>query len=212
MKPVLPNFRTHSHGTARPIRGRLLDMFHKGFRYAATPVLLCGLLLLAGCTQTLTIDSGVSQQQGGYIQVHYQVVWDPPGSYLASLDTTQALLNLSLTNASVASTSGTFTLTVTDLTTNQNVGQQSFGYVINGTSVYAQDSTGVYNWLQQFTGYSNIDVTVDVTPALQATTTTSSSVTGSAVYKGVAYGSATVGWDASVGGGGTCHTRICPNQ
>jgi hypothetical protein len=185
---------------------------HKGLRSIATATLACGLLMLAGCTQSVSVDSGVSQQQGAYVNVHYQVVWDPPGSYLASLDTTQALLNLSLSNATVSSTSGTFTLTVKDLNANQNVGQQSFGYVINGASVYAQDPTGVYNWLQQFTGYANIDVIVDVEPTLQATTATNSSATGSAVYQGQTYGSATVGWDATTGGGSGCTTRICPNQ
>lgn len=189
------------------------NMLRGGYCCAATAVLACGLMLLVGCTQTTEIQGGVSQQQGPYIQVTHTIQWDPPGSYLASFDATQALLNLSLSNATISSTSGTVTVSVIDLTTNQTVGQQNFGYVVTGNSIYAQDPSSVYNWLQQFTGYSNIDVKAVLATQLQTTNSGSASATGSAQYQGSTYASTSVGWDYNpAGGGGGCHTPRCPNQ
>ena len=176
-------------------------------------VLICLILLLAWCTQTTSIGVGVSQQQGPFITLTHKIVWDPPGSYLASFDTTQALLNIATTNATIYSTTGNVIVTVKDLTTGQNVGQQTFGYVVNGNSIYAQDPTAVHNWFQQFTGYANIEVDAAVDTTLQTINSGSASSTGSAQYQGATYGSATVGWDyTATDGGGTCQTRICPNQ
>ena len=193
--------------------GQMLNMSRRGHWCAATAIVLCGVLLITGCTQTTTIQAGANQQQGPYITITHTIIWDPPGSYLASFDATQALLNLSLTNATISSTSGTVNVSVKDLTTGQIVGQQSFGYVVNGNSIYAQDPTAVYNWLQQFTGYANIDVIVGVDTTLLTTAPGSASSVGSATYQGTSYASASVGWNYIDNGGvGTCHTRICPNQ
>lgn len=176
-------------------------------------VLVCCFLFLAGCTQTTSTSAGVSQKQGPFITITHTIVWDPPGSYLAGFDTTQTLLNISTTNAAISSTTGNVTVTVKDLTTGQNAGQQTFGYVVNGNSIYAQDPTAVHNWFQQFTGYANIEVTAAVDATMQTTSAGSASSTGSAQYQGVTYGSATVGWEYTpTTGGGTCQTRICPNQ
>lgn len=186
---------------------------HKIVYFGAIMGLSCSLLLLVGCTQTTEIDGGVSQKQGPYVQVKHTIKWDPPGSYLASFDATKALLNLSLSNATISSTSGTVTVTVTDLTTSQAVGQQTFGYTVSGNSVYAQDPTAVFNWLQQFTSYSNIEVSTDITATFQTTAAGPASDAASAQYQGVAYGSTTVSWDYNPGtGDGGCHTKVCPNQ
>lgn len=182
-------------------------------RIAAGAVLACTLLFLAGCTQETTVSVTESQKTGPSITVTHKIIWDPPGSYLVGFDANQAFLNLSLTNAAITTTSGTATVSVKDLTTGLIVGQQNFGFVVNGNSIYAQDPTAVYNWLQQFTGYANIDVIVDVATTLNTLSEGSASSTGSAVYLGVPYASATAGWSYTGGGGGSgCHTRICPNE
>jgi hypothetical protein len=187
---------------------------HRGSWYAATAVVICSMLLLTGCpSQTTSISGGASQKQGPYVQITHTIVWDPPGSYLSTFDATQALLSLSLTNATISSTSGTANVSVKDLTTGQIIGQQSFGYVVNGNSLYAQDQTAVYNWLQQFTSYADIDVIVTADTTLQTTASGSASSTGSAQYQGTSYASTTVGWTyTDTGGTGPCQTRICPNQ
>ena len=182
-------------------------------RKIAGAVLAGGLFLLVGCTQETSVSVTESQKTGPSITVTHKIMWDPPGSYLVNFDATQALLNLSLTNATITTTTGTATVSVVDLTNGQTVGQQNFGYVVVGNSLYAQDPTAVYNWLQQFTGYANIDVIVEAATVLHTTTDGDASSTGSAVYLGVPYASATLGWSYVGSGGGTgCHTRICPNQ
>jgi hypothetical protein len=190
-----------------------VKMFYRGITKGMTALLMCGLVFLVGCTQSLSIQPSYTQKTGFGITGQYKVVWDPPGSYLASLDATQAVLNLSLSNATISSTSGTANLSVKDLTTGQIVGSEPFGYVIKGTSVYAQDPAAVYNWLQQFTGYASIDVIVDVSTDLQASSAGTASATGSAVYQGLSYASGTISWEATdTGGTGPCTTRLCPNQ
>jgi hypothetical protein len=184
-------------------------------RFAATSVLACGVLMLAGCPkQTTTVSASQNSKTGTTVTVSHQIVWDPAGSDLVGFDATQALLNLSLTNATITSTSGTVILGVKDLTTGQIVGQQTFGYVVNGNSLYAQDPTAVYNWLQQFTSYASIDVIVNVDTDVDATSVGGVSSTGNAQYQGITYASATVSWTYSggTGGGDGCTTRICPNQ
>ena len=186
----------------------------KSLRCVAVALFAFSLAALAGCGG----DSGGSTSShcsetddgNGNHQVNCQQNVDPPGSVVAAIDTSQALLNLAVTNATISSTSGTVTLTLTDETTNQVVGQQSFGYVVQGTSLYAQDPAAVHNWLQQFAGYAAIDVGVDVTSTLKSTGAGGATV--SAVYQGTTYASSSVSWAGSPVGGGGCHTRICPNQ
>jgi hypothetical protein len=105
------------------------------------------------------------------------------------------LLNLSLSNATISSTSGNATLTVTDASTGTMLGQQTFGWTVVGNSIYAQNPAAVHDWLQQFTGYSNVDVGVQVVPTLQAADVGSASATANAEYTGTTYASTTVGWD-----------------
>jgi hypothetical protein len=131
-----------------------------------------------------------------------------------NFDASQALLNLALTNATVTANAGTVTVSVKDLTTGQIVGQQNFDYVINGTGVYAQNPSAVYNWLQQFTGYADIDVITNLATPVQSITDAPSSVTSSVQYKGTTYASSSAGWEPSdtcgTDNGGINQREICP--
>jgi hypothetical protein len=153
-----------------------------------------------GCAQTLSVDVGESALQGPYVQVTWAIHFSVPGSDLTSLNSNRALLNLSLANATISSTTGTVTLSVADATTGQTINQQSFGYVVSGNSLYAQDPTAAYNWLQQFANYSNVSVRVEVSPVLQTITPGSASATGNAQYQGVTYGSGTASWSYTASG------------
>jgi len=181
-------------------------------RFVAVALFALSLSALAGCGNgdgNTSSNCDETYDGNGNHQVHCRNNTDPPGSVVAAIDTSQALLNLAPSNATISSTSGTVTVTLTDETTNQVVGQQAFGYVVRGTSLYAQDPVAVSNWLQQFAGYAAIDVGVDVTTTMQSAG--AGGVTVSSVYQGTTYASSTVSWSAPIGGGG-CHTRICPNQ
>lgn len=158
--------------------------------YSAVVVLTCAVLFICGCTQETTI-SGTISDSGGTVTVTHHIVWDPPGSYLVNFDATQALLNLSLTNSTIATTSGTATVTVKNLSNNQTVGQNSFAYVVRGNSLYAQDPTAVYNWLQNFTSYASIDVLVDMNTPLQPLSDGVVGVTRQAQYQGTTFASST---------------------
>ncbi len=177
-------------------------------------VLVGGMAFMStGCgsvevTLNITVSpSGVTATE------HYRLLLDPPGSDVANFDTTQGLLALTLSNATVTSTSGTFVLSIIDHPSQVTVGQQTFNYVVNGNSVFAQDPTAVHNWLQQFANYADVDVEVDVNPTVTAIAPGTVTTTGSALYQGTTYASATASWTyAGDTGGGTCQTRICPNQ
>lgn len=197
-------------------QSKILSKIQRRSRILLAVALASMLLMLAGCTQTTEISGTLSTQSGASVTIKHVIKWDPPGSYLTSFDATQALLNLSLANATISSTSGTVNVKVVDLTTNQVVGQQSFGYVVNGTSVYAQDPTSVYNWLQQFTGYANIDVVADLVTNALTTATGTASVTGTAQYQGSTYASSTVSWEYTGSTDGQCQPgtsrEFCPRQ
>ncbi len=200
------------------------NLFRRISRYAAAPILAGFVLMLAGCPSQ-DVSGSVSQntQTGATtVTVTYTIHIHPPlkqfgawlpqvtGTDLASFDPNQALVNLSLSNATIASTSGTVTVTVTDLNTGQVAGQQSFEYVVRGNSLFAQDPTAVSNWLRQFTSLTNVDVATNVSTDLSPTA--AGSATLNAQYSGVTYTSSTVTFQRPPIGGGGCHTRICPNQ
>jgi hypothetical protein len=178
----------------------MFTIFRKFPLYTATIILTCGILLLTGCVQTLDIVGENDGINGNVIKIRWKIRLGSKGSDLVSLDANQALLNLSLSNANISSTTGIIELSVTDPTTGQTLGLQSFGFVASGNSLYAQDPAAVYNWLQQFTGYSNIAVNVDVSSDLQTISSGSASAIGSSQYQGVTYGSATVSWSSGVSG------------
>ncbi|MBZ5509338.1 MAG: hypothetical protein LAO78_28095 [Acidobacteriia bacterium] len=190
------------------------QLFRRSLNFAAGFGALCAIISLVGCTQTTSITVSTNTMTGTTVSATYTATWDPPGSYLVNFDASQALLNISLSNATVTANTGTVTVSVKDLTTGQIVGQQNFNYVINGTSVYAQNPSAVYNWLQQFTGYSSIDVITNLTTPLQSITDAPSSVTGSVQYQGTTYASASAGWEPSdtcgTDNGGINQREICP--
>jgi hypothetical protein len=135
------------------------------------------------------------------------------GTDLFSLDPSQAILSYSLSNATIASTNGLVTVTLTDDTTGVVVGQQTFQYIVNGNSLFVQDPSAVSSWLNQFSSNSNLDVGLNLDTDVQAITSGTATVTSNAVYQGVNYASGSASWAASFpSGGGGCHTRFCPNQ
>lgn len=205
-------------------------MFNKP-KIAVGAVLACGLILLAGCTPPdagVTTSVTVNPQTGTVtgVTIGVTVTWhhqklqnfamftpQVTGSELASLDPSQAILNFSLSNATITSTGGAVTVTVTDDDTGVVVGQQTFEYVVSGNGLFAQNPSAVSAWLDQFTAYTNLDVSVATASNMQANSPGAASVTSNATYQGVNYASASGSWTAPpIGGGGGCHTRICPNQ
>lgn len=202
----------------------MFNLLSRISRFAVAPVLAGCVLMLAGCPAAdVSVADSQNTQTGANtitvtvtIHIHAPLrqfgAWLPQvtGTDLASFDPTQALMNVALSNATIASTTGTVTVTLTDLNTNQVVGQQPFAYVVRGNSLYAQDPTAVSNWLEQFSGYSNLDVATNVSTNLAPTA--AGSATLNAQYSGVTYASSTVTFSRPPIGGGTCHTRICPNQ
>jgi hypothetical protein len=135
------------------------------------------------------------------------------GTDLSSLDPSQAIMNYSLSNATIVSTGGLVTITLTDDNTGVTVGQQAFQYVVRGNGLFAQDPNAVSAWLNQFTSYTSLNVAVVASTDMQAVDSGSVTITESAVYQGTSYASASTGWVAPYGGGGDgCTPRICPNQ
>jgi hypothetical protein len=188
-------------------------MFDIARKITAGILMFSTIFMLTGCEPVqIKIEINIGGT-GKSTPAPTKALMDPPGTDLANFDTTQGLLTMTLTNGAISSSSGPFTLTVIDHGTGQAVGQQSFNYVTVGNSLYAQDPTAVHNWLSTFSGYADVDVQMDVTPVIDALTVGTVSTTASLVYHGTPYASATASWEyGSDGGGGTCHTRICPNQ
>jgi len=189
------------------------------------------MLLPVGCTPpdaSLSGSTTVNTQTGATtVTVTGTLTWKhqplqkiaflmpPPlsGADLANLDVTQAILNYSLSNATISSTTGTVTVTVTDAATGAIVGQQGFAYDVRGNGLFAHDPSAVSIWLQQFSSYANVDVTVAANTDMAAISPGTASVTTNAVYQGVTYASSSASWTRDpIGGTGGCRTRICPNQ
>lgn len=198
-------------------------------RIAVLVVMACGLVALVGCTPpdtSIGVGVGVNSQTGavtttGTVTVTFKhqpvqnlAMWQSSlsGIALASLDPTQAILNLSLSNAKISSSSGQVTVTLTDDNTGAVVGTQSFQYVVNGNGIFAQDPSAVSNWLNQFTSYSSLDVNIVANTNLQAINSGTASVTANAVYQGTTVASGSASWPGISIGVVGCHTRICPNQ
>jgi|GEM_PF-5970405 len=177
-----------------PLRSPLRLRSERTLSHGILAVLAACLIFLPGCTQSLSI-SGTTGSSGSSVTLNYTVVFDPPGSYLCNFNAGQALLNLSLSNASISSTSGTAVMTVTDATNGSTLGQESVGWVVNGTSIYAQNPTALQNWLGQFCSYSDVAVNVQAAPQLQTTTYGSASATAAVEYQGTTYASTTNSWD-----------------
>jgi hypothetical protein len=192
------------------------SMFRRALRYSLWGVVTCGLVFVLGCNvQGVTSASlGISVNLSTHT-IKIVPVFDPAGSDVASLDPSQALINIAMTNATTTTTSGTLTVTVTNPSTGATLGQQSFGYVVNGSAIYAQNPTAVHNWLQQFATYANVTVTVatDDIPEQDIGTSGTASVTASAQYQGTTYATAYKAWPVGSSGTG-CGTghAICIEQ
>lgn len=166
------------------------------FRRVVACVAVCSLILVSfavsGCTQkSTTKTTNILKTIGAAIALAVAILQDPSGADLVAFDPSQPLVNLQLSNLTIASTSGTGTLTITDNTTGQTLGQQTFGYVVRGTSVYAQDPTAVHNWLLQFSSAADVTVGIQFTTQLNAVTQGAASATSLVEYQGVTLAAAT---------------------
>lgn len=189
------------------LQGRL-TMLRK---FALCAALAGSLAALVGCvtsgslSASVTHDSNTGNTQTvvkGEIDIKSGTqiaMWMPPvsGTDLASLDPTQAIMSYTLSNAEIVSTSGLFTVTIKDDNTGVTIGQQDFQYVVKGTGLVPQDPTAVSNWLDQFASYSNLDVTVTASTAMQALNPGTVTVTNNAVYQGTTYASGSTSWTSS---------------
>src|SRR6185312_12457186 len=126
-------------------------------------------------------------------------MWLPPvsGTDLANMDPSQAIMNYTLSNAQIVSTGGLFTITIKDDTTGSTLGQQTFQYVVKGTGLVPQNPSAVSSWLDQFTSYSSLDVTVTANTDMQAMNVGTVMVTNNALYQGTSYASGSTSWTQS---------------
>src|ERR1700743_311990 len=145
-------------------------------RLAVCIITVCSLVPLNGCfVDGGTVSGSISQNQQtgattvtvtGTISIKTGTpkfgLWAPmvSGADLASLDASQAIMNYSLSNATIVSTGGPVTVTVTDGTTGSTLGQETFQYVVRNQSLFAADPNAVSTWLNQFASSSNVNVTV----------------------------------------------------
>ena len=138
----------------------------------------------------------VTYTVGGIPNFQISVRSDPSGTDLANFNSSQALLNVSTSNVAITSTSGSVGVTVSNASTGQLLGQQTFGYVVQGDSLYAQDPTALHNWLSQFGSYSDVYVDEQVSDLMGEDTATSgtASATAHAEYQGTTYASAYKSW------------------
>jgi hypothetical protein len=181
----------------RPYFLKLLPGGRRVLRYGAAAVLAVISLVGVGCTA-----SNVKENCGFTInQTTGQVSWgcsvtvtDPPGSYLCDFNASQALMNFQLTNSTLSTSSGTFAVTVSDGTTGATLGQNSFGYTAQGSSIYPQNPTALQNWLGQFCSYSDVNIGTSTSGQMQTTSYGSGSATSSSEYQGTTYASTTGGW------------------
>lgn len=187
-------------------------------------VLKCGIWGVAMCGLALVLGCNVSGPSSGGISTTYNFtthtlkilpVFDPSGSDVANFDASSALLNLAMTNAVITTTSGTLTVTVTNPSTGAVLGQGSFGYVVKGSALYAQDPTAVHNWLQQFANDPSVTVSVATDNVAEQDTGASgtASVTSSAEYEGTTYATAYKAWPVGSSGTGCGTGRVkCVQQ
>jgi hypothetical protein len=192
------------------------SMFRRALRYGLWGVVTCGIAFVLGCNVQGPSSAGVTVSVNPVTHtIKIVPVIDPTGSDVASLDPSQALINIAMTNATTTATSGTLTVTVTNPSTGATLGQQSFGYVVNGSAIYAQNPTAVHNWLQAFATYANVTVSVATDDIAEQDIGTSgtASITASAQYQGTTYATAYKAWPvgSSGTGCGTGHV-VCIQQ
>lgn len=202
-------------------------------KIAVGAAMACGLMLLAGCyvdggsvsssvsrnTQTnattVTVTGTVNIKRGHPPLQQFAMFMNAlSGIDLAGFDPSQAVMTYTLSDATITSTGGLVTVTLTDSDTGATVSQQTFEYVVRGNGLFAQDPTAVSAWLNQFTSYTSLDMTATANTDVQVIDPGTVTVTNNVLYQGTSYSSATTSWVATVGGGGRggCTPRICPNQ
>ena len=188
----------------------LLITLLRNSRKLSLGLAFCGLAVVLGCNVQGPTSAGVQISVNPSTHtIKILPTIDPPGSVVASFDTSEALVNVAMTNASITTTNGTVTITATDANSGALLGQQSFGYVVRGSALYAQDPASVHNWLQQFANYANVTVSMATDNIAEQESGTSASVTASAQYQGTTYATAYKGW-ATDTGGSPCGNRPCP--
>ena len=205
------------------------DMLRK---IAMGAVMACGLMLLSGCyvdggslgtsvsrntqnnSTTVTLTGTVNIKRGHPPLQQFAMFMNAlSGIDLAGFDPSQAIMTYTLSDATISSTEGLVTVTLTDSDTGATVSQQTFQYVVRGNGLFAQDPTAVSAWLNQFTSYTSLDMTATANTDVQVLDPGTVTVTNNVLYQGTSYASASTSWVSTVGiRGGGCTPRICPNQ
>lgn len=96
---------------------------------------------------------------------------DPPADELSQFNASDALGTFSTQNLNVAANSGTLLLTVTDTATGQALGSDSVAYTVNDGNVYASNPSALQTFLDSFTSYGSMDVTLAYQTELPVTAT-----------------------------------------
>jgi hypothetical protein len=178
------------------MNGLATGLVPRGLRTVTVALTVCSLLLfsgLSGCSSsTKTTASNVFKTIGAVCALVVAILADPSGADVAAFDPSQALVNLQLSNLTITSLTGSGTITVTDTATGRTLGQQTFGYVVRGTSVYAQNPTAVHNWLSQFSTAADVTVGIQVSPNVVPVTQGPVSATSIVEYDGATIAAATV--------------------
>lgn len=172
------------------------NVFPHALNTVTTVLTVCSLLLvsgLSGCSSSAkTTASNVFKTIGAVCALIVVILADPSGADVAAFDPSQALVNLQLSNLTISSLTGTGTITVTDTASGRTLGQQAFGWVVRGTSIYAQNPTAVHNFLSQFSTAADVTVGIQVSPDVVPITQSPVSATSIVEYQGATIAAATV--------------------
>jgi hypothetical protein len=180
-------------------------------RLVVIPVL--AIMLMTGCSfngvlkETRLIATTIAS-------VAAVVMLLPPASDLATFNAADAVENLQFNNTKLANTSGDVTITISDENTGTLLGQQTFGYTINGNDQLTLDNpTAVTNWVRSFSSYNGyVEVkfqamlNVYLPPQNQTAT-----VSTQWLYQSTPYASSSTTFNSSPPGGGHLCTT-CKQQ
>lgn len=153
----------------------------------------------------------VLQVVGAAITLVTTILESPPASDLATFDASQTAEDLQLTNTSLESTTGNVTITISDQNNGTLLGQETFGYTINGNDVVTfNNPSEVTNWVRSFStynGYVNVKYATKVKVAKPASGT-SAKLSSTWLYQNAPYSTASATFTGGSGGGG-CPTHNC---